>query len=133
MQKKVFVYLLACALPLLPACVRETPEQEEESISPVTGEGSEEGLVKLEFSAALEDESRTWLDGTAVKWRGTDKIAVIDNTSPYVHVFDNTDVDGGARCRFVGEAGMPPPGPWSIRRRHSRKNCPPEIMRTCSG
>ncbi len=89
MQKKVFVYLLACALPLLPACVRETPEQEEESISPITGEGSEEGR----------------LDGTAVKWRGTDKIAVIDNTSPYVHVFDNTDVGGGARCRFVGEAG----------------------------
>ena len=105
MRKRFFSYLLISALPLLSACVQETPEQEEESISPVTGEGSEEGLVKLEFSAALEDESRTWLDGTTVKWRGTDKIAVIDKTSPYVHEFDNTDVDGGARCRFIGEAG----------------------------
>lgn len=104
-MKPIRFFLAAFSVFLLFSCQQETLEQQEEIVSPVTGEGSEEGLVKLEFSAALEDESRTWLDGTAVKWRGTDKIAVIDNTSPYVHVFDNTDVDGGARCRFIGEAG----------------------------
>lgn len=102
-MKRIIAAVFALVLPLIISCQRETPE--EEFISPVTGEGSEAGLVSLEFAAALDDASRTWLDGTEVKWLGTDKIAVLDNTAPYVHDFDNTDAEGGASCRFIGEAG----------------------------
>lgn len=86
---------------------QEQLEPEDEIISPETGDpGSSEGLVKMEFvgTQADEDGSRTYISGSKVLWKGSDKIAVIDEAAPNVHVFDNTDTRGGATCRFIGEA-----------------------------
>ncbi|MBQ2522104.1 MAG: hypothetical protein II537_05320 [Bacteroidales bacterium] len=86
---------------------QEQLEPEDEVISPETGDpGSSEGLAKMEFvgTQADDDGSRTYISGSKVLWKGSDKIAVIDDAAPYVHVFDNTDTEGGERCRFIGEA-----------------------------
>lgn len=103
-----FSLIAALIVPILFSCTpMETLEPEEEIISPKTGEaGSSEGLVKMEFvgTQADDDGSRTYISGSKVLWKGSDKIAVIDEAAPNVHVFDNTDTEGGATCRFIGEA-----------------------------
>lgn len=93
-------------LPQISSCVKEAPEDPESVETPDDGEGAAEdtGLVRLEFDAEAEDESRTVLSGSTVLWKGTDKLAVLDNASPYVHQFDNTNASSSARSRFVGEA-----------------------------
>lgn len=85
------------------ACTPEETFENEDVLSPEI-EGTASGdLIQMEFSGQ-QDDSRTFLSGSNVIWNGGDKIAVLDAASPYVHQFDNTDAEGGAVCRFTGEA-----------------------------